>query len=121
MSRITHVRSRHRGASPARRALYLAALASLPLPAFAINRTYTGPTGLWSNPANWGPAGVPTSADGLFIQASFSPNVIVTYDGSVTNTTFISVNVNANTFPIILQQTANTFTTTRGETIGTSS
>src|SRR5438270_1554015 len=95
-------------------AILLAASAvplSAPLPLLAAPRTYTGPTGLWSNTLNWNPAGEPISTDSVFLQTSGTNAVTVTYDASVTNTTITSLTIDTtNAGSISLFQSTNSLT-----------
>src|SRR2546423_15257627 len=106
---------------PSRRAATLIlAAAAVPLPAFAVTRTYTGATGLWSNTLNWTPSGVPVAGEDVFLKPGANPTVTVTYDTSVgTNNSFLSLNINStNSNTINLLQTSGSFSTTNSEIIG---
>src|SRR5438105_9348787 len=65
-------------------------------------RTYIGTDGLWSDPTNWNPTGVPGSGDTVTLQAGTNASVTVTYDNSVTNTSFSNLHIDSMTGPISL-------------------
>lgn len=47
-------------------------------PALAVTKSYIGPDGgTWETPSNWSPAGVPSSADDVFVTGTVSRDVIV--------------------------------------------
>jgi hypothetical protein len=93
----------------------LAALITLaPTPARADTKTWSAADGLWSDPTNWSPVGLPTAADDPFLTPGTNAAVLVTYDDSVPPTNTAARNLTLDAVApgslITLNQTANSLT-----------
>ncbi len=112
-------RASHRSKAILYQAAMLFAVTSGSMPAaLGAVRTFVGTDGLWSDPTNWNPFGVPAANETVVLHAGTNSSVTITYDNSVTNTSFFSLQIDSMTGPISLVQTENTFSTSSSETVG---
>ena len=85
-----------------------------PVSAFALDATYIGPTGLWSDPTNWSTGAAPATADAIQLVQSGTDYTIVTFDADSPGSNFASITTDytgANGM-MIFNQASNTLSVT---------
>src|SRR5205807_7607175 len=102
---------------PPRHSMRLAALCAAVMPvaaARAANSLYTGPSGLWSNSANWAAGAVPNKGDIVQLVDTGLGSFDVTFDETATGTAFntILTDFASGGGVILFTQTANSLSTT---------
>ena len=82
-------------------ALVVLSLATVPGVRAAATNTWTGadPSGYWSAPANWSPAGVPVNGNDLVFPGGLPPGDMVSTN-DLTNSTFRSIRFQAGGYTI---------------------
>jgi hypothetical protein len=94
---------------------------SLVLPAHAVIKDWNDGTGIWSEPTNWTPAGVPAAGDTVNVVFADDVARTVTYDytGPATMLGPLTIDMSgAGTNATTLSMAANTLSTNSGEHIG---